>query len=110
MNDILNADGDFLNERELFDKYRINTHFLEVLQIRQSLPYSWRNIIRSITPYKIHVHGDSELYVYDMKMIKPLSKCTTKMLYLKIVNQNAIKPNCISKWQIVYPNTTNEEL
>ena len=42
--DLINGNS-FLSQTELTNKYNIHPNFLELLQIRQSLPLAWRNII-----------------------------------------------------------------
>jgi len=47
--DILSDDGNFMSLEELNEKYDIKTNFLNVLQIRQSIPGSWRNLLKNNT-------------------------------------------------------------
>ena len=40
--DILNDKGEFLTHEEINRKYTVNCNFLNAMQIRQSIPYTWR--------------------------------------------------------------------
>ena len=54
--DIIGNDGSFLDANEIFQKYRIEVNFLELLQIRQSIPFEWRRIIEN-SIYTCNVDG-----------------------------------------------------
>ena len=43
---IIRDDGEFLDHNEIKEIYDINCNFLNVLQIRQSLPLNWRQLIK----------------------------------------------------------------
>ena len=105
--DILNENGNFLDAEQLNAKYGVNTNFLSVLQIRQSLPYRWRqqimnlNIIRPTIP---------ELSLkFTMKNI-PFTKLKTFQFYQMLIkleqDRHGSHPKCIIKWN----NTFNNEL
>ena len=60
--DLLDENGNFLTQDQLKVKYNLNCNFLDVLKIRQSIPYSWRNLIRQATSKAQDI---PELYLYD---------------------------------------------
>ena len=77
VNDILNANGDFLSHNEISEKFGVRCHFLQALQIRQSLPLEWRWAIRteySHRPVREHfVNFNGTLLLLD--------KCTNRSIY-----------------------------
>ena len=44
--DLLDDNANFLTQDQLKFRYDLNCNFLDVLKIRQSIPYPWRNMIR----------------------------------------------------------------
>ncbi len=42
---LLNDEGIFYSEKDICEKYRVQCTFLNVLQLRQSIPKNWRDII-----------------------------------------------------------------
>ena len=40
-------DGEFLDHGEIKEIYDINCNFLNVLQLRESLPLNWRQLIKT---------------------------------------------------------------
>ena len=45
INDILNEQGSFMSHTDITAMYNINCNFLSILQIRQSIPYKWRQML-----------------------------------------------------------------
>ena len=95
----LMTDNNFLSANELSYKYNIHINFLEVLQIRQSLPYAWRTLLNSHEPIKTF----EEIMYYDSKEIKLLNKTDAKQIYYYFNSINKPTPTCLHKWQITYP-------
>ena len=77
VNDILNENGDFLSHTEISEKFGVRCHFLQALQIRQSLPLEWRRVIRSEYSYK----PVREPFIYHNGAVSQLDKCATKFIY-----------------------------
>ena len=47
INDLIDRNGHFLSANEIAETFGIQTNFLEILQIRQSLPYAWRQTLEN---------------------------------------------------------------
>ncbi len=43
--DILSDNSNFLSHQEINDKYNVGCNFLNILQLRQIIPFSWREAI-----------------------------------------------------------------
>ena len=102
--DILNNRGEFLDARAVSTKYGIRVNFLEVLQIRQSIPYAWRNALYSAEPSDMY----NELHYIENDKRKILSKSDSKMIYWYFINKRPRTLNCIYKWQEKYPTLGDE--
>ena len=97
----LMADNNFMSAEELSEKYNIRINFLEALQIRQSLPHSWRTILTINKPIKIQ----NNVVFYNNKEVNSLFKSDAKQIYSFFSSKNKSKPTCIDKWQNIYPNS-----
>ena len=98
--DIIGNNGSFLDANEIFQKYRIEVNFLELLQIRQSIPFEWRRIIEN-SVYTCNVDGP--FFAYNGKVIK-ITKATSKTAYLFFRDSVQKTPTCIRKWQQIFPH------
>ena len=92
VNDNLNENGDFLSHTEISEKFGVRCHFLQALQIRQSLPLEWRGVIRSEYSYK----PVREPFIYHNGAVLQLDKCTTNFIYECYVQMKYVTPHvCI---------------
>ena len=72
------VNDNFLTPDEIASKYGIQAHFLELLQIRQSLPHSWRHIIVNCNEaIKIY----NSIVFPDGKEVRQLEKTTSRIVY-----------------------------
>ena len=73
---ILDENGEFLSQTEITRKFNTRCHFLNMLQLRQSIPLEWRRSIQNgVTSNKVTSH-----FVHDSGKLH-LSKLTTKSVY-----------------------------
>ena len=86
-------------------KYNLSVNFLEAMQIRQSLPYAWRNFLKN-QDGRVKLF-DEVLYI-ENKEIKILMKSDSKRIYSLLNNKKTILPTCINRWQNIFP--THEEV
>ena len=97
--DILNANNHFMSADELHAQYGVSVNFLSALQIRQALPYNWRQYLK-----RLNVHDNTEpqiLLKFKSKPI-PFIKYKTSQFYQMLIelqqNKNLTQPKCIDKW------------
>ena len=76
--DILSDEGDFLSHEEINHRYGVQCNFLNVLQIRHSIPFEWRQILRQNPPNRTIL----EHFVPCNDSISPLCVCYTKTYML----------------------------
>ena len=103
--DILHINGDFCTPEQLNAKFGINSNFLSVLQIRQSLPYHWRQYINNLT---IIVQTIPEVLLkFNTKNI-PFIKLKSCQFYQMLVkheqDRHSLQPKCILKWNHIFNN------
>lgn len=102
--DLMNGDQ-FLSPTELSNKFNIQINFLEVLQLRQSLPFTWRNTL--------HIKQTPELFhgmiLYFVKgEVRSITKDDTKQVYKLLIENTKVTPNCIKKWGEIFPDISEE--
>ncbi len=92
--DLLNNDNLFPGYSEINRKYNIKYHFLDILQIRQSIPSVWRDILyKSSKPKTKHTHI---VFIGD-KIYNPAS-LNTRAIYNVLTDKKKSIPSCIEKW------------
>ena len=106
INDILDNRGTFLSSNELNTIDGLRTNFLETLQIKQAVPFSWRQkLLENNTQYKIY----TEPLCPFNENVKPISKVTSKSAYIQLRASNSHFPITILKWNRLYPNINMEQ-
>ena len=98
VSDILNANGDFLSHNEISEKFGVRCHFLQALQIRQSLPLEWRRVIRTEYSHK----PVREPFIHFNGTLLPLNKCTTRFIYECYVQTLYVTPTSVLKWKTLH--------
>ena len=99
---ILHEDGEFSTADQLKQKYGLNTNFLTLLQIRQSIPFEWRQTIRNHNINRNRIPTTGPLIINTVNKI-PFIKHKTFRFYemlieLKRIGRVEMQPKCISKW------------
>ena len=102
--DILDENGEFLSHTEITRKFNTRCHFLNMLQLRQSMPLEWRRSIQnSVTSNKV-----TSPFVYDSGKLHLLSKLTTKCVYEMFCHKKYITATCIHKWNEMHQRHEEE--
>lgn len=102
--DILNENGDYMNERELYSYYKIKCNFLESLQIKKSVPKDIQNIIAKkkvniLKEFKNFTRTENDIVVIHNSKLMKLSSLTTKRIYWAL-RQNSNQTYVLSKMVI----------
>ncbi len=99
---LLNNDNLFLGHSEINRKYNIKYHFLDILQIRQSIPSVWRDILyKSSKPKTKHTNI---VFIGD-KIYNPVS-LNTRAIYNALTDKKKRVPSRVEKWRENYPSFT----
>ncbi len=88
-----------MGHTEINNKDDIKSDFFDILQIRQSIPFEWRNILNNSSKQKSI--GTDTLFIDD-KMYT-LFTLTAKVMYNSLVAKQCRDPACITKWSKDYP-------
>ncbi len=89
----------FLGYSQINSKYRIKYNFLDILQIRQSIPSVWRDILyKSSKPKSKH----TDIVFIGDKIYNRVS-LNTKSIYNVLIDKKKRAPLCIEKWSENYP-------
>ncbi len=57
--DLLSDNGTFLSHHEINDKYSVGCNFLNILQLRQSIPFAWREAIHRTDVKNLHINRNN---------------------------------------------------
>ena len=102
--DILDENEEFLSHIDITRKFNTRRHFLNMLQLRQSMPLEWRRSIqKSVTSNKV-----TSPFVYDGGKLYLLSKFTTKCVYDMFCHNVCITATCIHKWNEMHQRQEEE--
>ena len=105
MYNIICDDGEFLDHNEIKEMYDINCNFLNALQIRQSLPLNWSQLIKN----KAVTTKVSVPFVNFSGKPTPLMNAATHISYSQFIKNKYVKPAGTHKWQSVTPGLISEE-
>ncbi len=101
--DLLNSNGEFLSHLEIQQKINIKCNFLQMLQIRQSLPGEWR---KKLSESRKKMENEKEIII-NLDNNKRFSSCNPKLkckqFYWHIINLKNKTPKCCIKWQEIHP-------
>jgi hypothetical protein len=98
--DILDDNNQFMSHTEINSKFNINSNFLQILQIRKSIPAEWRQILYNETKPKSNMKN---VLFIDVKLYNEHT-LTTKIIYNALIKKKEREPACIAKWNTRYPN------
>ena len=108
--DIHDANGDFYDQDKIEEKYSIQTNFLSILQLRQSLPFTWREVIRNsqFPPPLL----EPEIQVTASSRSIAITKLKTRQVYWMLIDVSChikkVTPKSIAKWKNIFPVHDNE--
>ena len=90
-------------------KFGIQCNFLESLQIRHSIPLTWRGLLTRHENQCANCDVVDDVYVRINNKKLPISQSETKLFYQYFIDEKSQPPACIEKWKQIYPEIKNEE-
>ncbi len=90
--DLLNNDNFFFRYSEINKKYNVKCNFLDILQIRHSIPSVWRDVYKPSKQNKKH----TDIVFISDKMYNPVS-LTTRAIYKVLIDKIQRAPSCIGE-------------
>ena len=95
--DILDENNQFMSHTDIASKYGIKCSFLDVLQIRQSIPIQWRTLLYNTRQVGENIHTNcNKIQIVD-KLLN-FHKLTCKDLYWSLVSKKIRIPTAVKKW------------
>ncbi len=107
--DILSDNSTFLSYQEINDKYNVGCNFLNILQLRQSIPFSWREAIHGIDVKNTCINRNNITLTNQNGNVLDIRHVNCKMIYWIFICKDLRQPSCINKWTIDYPKFKNVE-
>jgi hypothetical protein len=109
--DIVGCNGAFLSHNDINDKYHVRCNFLNALQIRQSIPSTWRAVIHNTHVVKHNCPDEpSVMLMGDKGKILNMMYIDCKTMYWMYVQRKKRQPSSIKKWIDDYPKFENADL
>ena len=102
VNDILSANGQWLDLTTLCVKYGIKCNILRYQKLKLSVPKDWLTKIRTLAP--LH-RGNNDMMLqyeqfnYQINSLKSVHKATTKNIYNCFVKGKKETPTALNKWE-----------
>lgn len=101
VNDLLHLElPRFLSHEELSLKYNLNIPFLQVFQIRSSLPSKWRRLL--VNPAGNNLSIKLQIVASDESLMD-ISQASSKRLYKIIITRKKQKISSQRKWNLEFP-------
>lgn len=97
---LINSVGMFLDSKEIYNKFGLKCNFLNILQLRQSLPGQWRRVLSASSDTKVFDKDTTVVFLKDKTI--PLYKCETKVFYWSFICQQSVIPTAFSSWNRIF--------
>ena len=95
--DILDNENNFLSANQLNERYNLNCNFLKSLQIRQALPYSWRNILKENGANR-EIEEHRTYWVKYKNFEKDICQVKSVHCYWSLMKEITRPPSAVAKW------------
>ena len=106
--DILGNNGNFLEYKDILQKLPLRLSFLEYIGLQLANKKDWQEKIKS---HKIGIGIGRCLnqgpYVTINKILKPLYKLTSQLLYWQLINLKSKSPSSLHIWVDLFPFLEN---
>jgi exonuclease III len=107
--DIVSDKCVFLSHTEINDRYHVGSNFLNVLQLRKSIPGTWRAAIYETDNKKYRSCGEGALLIDQNGITHNIKTANCKQIYWIYVNKKLREPSSVKKWLIDYPGFKNAD-
>lgn len=97
----------FLSHEELSEKYHINASFLQILQIRSSIPFPWRRLLTSQASQNL---STSPKIVTSTGLSLDISDVSSKKLYSELILRKQQAVASQRKWDLEFPPPPDKPL
>ena len=104
LHDILDNQGNFLSPGDIENIFKIRVNVMEYNSLKDSVPMEWRRQIRKICIAKNAISKEETAYITIKNIPTPISLLKNKDVYWLLANQTNIRPKCIARWELKFPN------
>ena len=103
--DILDNNYNFLTYRELKEKTNSNLTQMKYNSLFSAIPANWKKIIKQTTEENILKNNrlTNEPHLKINNIIKPISKCNSKHIYLMLLKGHTKSPTATDTWVNIFP-------
>ena len=99
VSDLLNSDGSFMSHNQIENVYNVKSNFLQVLQVRHSLPIHWRQML--VDHEGSNLPAPNKIHILD-KLVN-IDQISCKLFYWILVSIKKREPQCKIKWAQNFP-------
>ena len=108
--DILDVNLNFKTILELNTEMDIKISQMKYNSIRSAIPINWKKTIKDISIMHVaDIRLNDEPQIKINNILKPLSKCTNKNIYHKLLCNQIKPPTAVDKWINTYPFLEKED-
>jgi len=97
--DMLDSNGRVLSLQHLIEKYKLKTHFLEYLTVKEAVPKSWLKLVQ--TNKKQECVSESNVLLESIK--EKVIKLKNKQVYCSMIESLVKQPTSIDTWISEFP-------
>ncbi len=83
-------------------RYKLKSSFVNMIQLKSSIPSEWKNKLKQCTTLPQNIPSDNIIKMNNK--IITIEKSTCKLFYWHIINTDIHKPTAIQKWSDPYPD------
>ena len=102
LKDLLDKNCEILDHSTVNQRYKLKTSFMNITQIKSSIPLAWKIKLKQCTSMPNDTPSDNIIKVNNKSIT--IDKSTCKLFYWHIINTNIHKPTAIQKWSDHYPD------
>ncbi len=108
--DLLDNNGEFVDHIALNQRYKLKSSFMNMIQLKSSIPSEWKNKLKQCTKLPQYIPPDNIIKLNNK--IITIDKSTCKLFYWLIINTGIHKPTATQNWSDHYPdfNTADSKI
>jgi hypothetical protein len=97
IHDIINEDGNFLNNEDIERKYNLKCSVLKYNKLKDAIPKNWRKVVKTVKISRNDISFEDQIFLKINKIPKSLKNITNKDIYWIFVKSRQIKAVIIEK-------------
>ena len=106
---LLDKHCNFISHTKLSESYGIKCNFIDILKLRQYLPFDWKQMINNASDTVVNKCDNNLIIILNKKRIS-IAKTKCKDYYWHIINRNEHIPTSKTSWEKIYPQFKTADL